>query len=78
MWQVIREWIPSDDAEPSFDLFEIPSFSTAIELTELAEPEKPAARKKHGKAQRTAILRNYQMSTLISLRARISRTDTVV
>ena len=59
-WQAIREWIPDDDAEPSFDFFdqrpasgkpvEIPaktvpsSFSIPTEATEIAAPENTAAK----------------------------------
>jgi hypothetical protein len=71
-WQTIREWIPSDDAEPCADLFDqrtesgnpvelrrktAPS-SSAIptEATERTARERSAARKMLGKAERTAML----------------------
>ena len=73
-WQAIREWIPDDDAEPSGDLFdqrpdsgkpvEIPredgstSSSIPTEATESTAPEKTAAEKMLGKAERIIILAN--------------------
>ena len=73
-WQAIREWIPDDDAEPSFDLFDqrsksgnrssLPartatsSSSTAIEAAERTSAEKITAEKVLGTAERTIILAN--------------------
>ena len=77
-WQAIREWIPDDDGEPSFDLFdqrpesgkpvEIPREDGTIlvldppEATESTAPEKNRCRKMLGKAERTPMLPNNETS----------------
>ena len=88
-WQAIREWIPDDDTEPSFD------YSTSarnpaswsrpprrrlhtrsrrrLRLRSAPSQKDPLPERMHGKAERTDIVRKNSMNKFISLRAQISR-----